>query len=228
MTAISTQKESGRTGLRRSAVISPSRKLRRLRANPHTDMPCGIAEQAGILLRATLVTAVLLVVVAGASALAAEKLTKGPEQVLKSGEPIEISSDRMEVDQASRTIVFEGHVVVQQGDVTLSGKKLTVYGAKEGKLAKEQMVDQIDRIEVTGDVKVSQQDKVATAGKAVFYSREQKIVLSDNPRITQGNDHVEGALITLYLKDERSVIEGSQQQPVQALLHPKNSPKKGK
>ncbi len=172
----------------------------------------------GRICRLVMIT-ILLMAPAGLSA-AQSSLNKAA--VLKSDEPIHITSDRMVVSQKTRTIAFEGHVVVKQGKLTITGKRLTIYAAKAGKLKKKDIVEQIDRIEIVGDVRVAQEDKVATAGKAVFYNHSQKIILSDHPRIIQGKDQIQGALITLYLQEERSVIEGSDQQPVEAVLHPKS------
>lgn len=141
-------------------------------------------------------------------------------ELLRNDAPIHIASDRMEANQKDRSISFEGHVVVQQDDLTITGKKLTVYAAQESQDSVSAMMNQIDRIEVTGDVKISKQDKVAVADKAVYYHKNQKIVLSGNPRVTQGQDTVRGQFITLYLKEERSIVEGGKETPVQAILHP--------
>jgi len=154
-------------------------------------------------------------------AAAQQKSLKTQTELLNSGEPIRIASERMELDQKTRTIAFVGQVVVRQGKLTITGKRLTIFAEQGSGMARDKMVEQIDRIEMQGDVKVTQEDKVATAGKAVFYNKEQKIILSDQPRLAQGKDHVEGALITLFLDQEKSIIEGSSSQPVQALLHPK-------
>jgi lipopolysaccharide export system protein LptA len=144
------------------------------------------------------------------------------QKALRSSSPLHIASDRMEVKQQDKIIVFEGHVVVQQDDLTITGNQLRVYTAakKTGKSSEPGMMDQIDRIEVEGDVKISQKEKMAAAGKAVYYHEEQKIVLMGNPSVSQGQDRVEGRLITLYLSEERSVVEGGEKTPVQAVLHP--------
>lgn len=168
-----------------------------------------------------LLVAVLVGLCVPGSAPAQKKSVKSQADLLKSGEPIQISSDRMELDQKSSTVTFEGHVVVVQGKLTITGKRLTIYAEQGAARSKEKIVEQIDRIEMQGDVRVSQEDKLATAGKAVFYNKEQKIVLSDQPQLMQGSDRVQGALITLYLEHEKSVIEGSDARPVQAVLHPK-------
>ncbi len=142
---------------------------------------------------------------------------------LKSGAPLNIASDRMEVSQKDRTILFEGHVVIQQEDLTITGRRMVVFAAASGRGREDgsSMMEQIDRIEIEGDVRISQREKVATADKSVYYHGEQKIVLMGNPMVSQGEDRVQGRLITLYLADGRSVVEGGESSPVQAVLHPR-------
>ena len=142
--------------------------------------------------------------------------------MLQSDSPLRIASDRMEADQKDRTIIFEGNVVVQQDDLTITGRQLRVYTAEGRQDAANQsaMVDKIDRIEVEGEVKITQKDKVAVADKAVYYHAEDKIVLSGHPSVSQGEDTIQGRLITLLLAQGKSIVEGGAQTPVQAVLHP--------
>jgi lipopolysaccharide export system protein LptA len=145
-----------------------------------------------------------------------------PAKMLQSDSPLKIASDRMEANQSDKTVFFEGHVVVQQDDLTITGKRLKVYSAEvqKGDAAQSAMVDKIDRIEVEGDVTISQKDKVATAERAVYYHQEQKIVLSGKPSVAQGEDRIQGRLITLLLAQGKSIVEGGSETPVQAVLHP--------
>lgn len=149
------------------------------------------------------------------------------KKLAQSDSPVHIASDRMDVDQTTRSITFQGHVVVQQDELTITGKTLKVFAAsddnkdrKEKKKEDAGMMDRIDRIEVEGDVKISQRDKVAVADRAVYYHQEQKIVLMGNPSVSQGQDTVQGRLITLYIAQGRSVVEGGTSGPVKAVLHP--------
>jgi len=146
----------------------------------------------------------------------------GPGTILQSDSPLKIASDRMEANQNDKTVLFEGHVVVQQDDLTITGKRLKVYSVEglKDSAAQSAMVDKIDRIEIEGDVTISQKDKVATAQRAVYYHEEQKIVLSGQPIVTQGEDRIQGRLITLLLAQGKSIVEGGTETPVQALLHP--------
>jgi len=62
---------------------------------------------------------------------------------------------------------------------------------------------------------------MARAEKAVFYQDEQKIVLTENPLVQQGADFVEGKQITIFLNDNRSIVEGNGKKRVKATIFPK-------
>ncbi|MGA2401151.1 MAG: LptA/OstA family protein [Syntrophobacteraceae bacterium] len=145
------------------------------------------------------------------------------EELLKSESPIHITADRMETKQDERTIVFEGHVFVQQDDLMINSNRLKLVLLSADKLpasSDSTPAQRIDYIEFEGSVKVTQKDRLATANKAVFYQKEQKIVLHGRPVVTRGQDRIEGNLITIYLQQGRSVVEGGSGAPVQAVLFP--------
>ena len=187
-------------------------------------------------LLASLVQAcVLSLAILGAPALAAKNpASKGQvtdiSPQLDNKAPIRITSDRMEADQQARTIAFEGHVLVRQSDLTITSNRLKVTMAQETKggkaVAQKHAIgaadpaQRIDYIDFTGDVKVTQQDRVATAQEAIFMQKERKILLKGSPVVTKGQDRIQGKLITIYLKDNRCVVEGGQGAQVRAVLFP--------
>jgi lipopolysaccharide export system protein LptA len=161
---------------------------------------------------------------------AAEKVEKKApdinDQLAKSESPIHITADRMESDQEKKIIVFQGHVFVQQDDLNITSNSLKVFLLPGDKVEKASNAveatpsQKIDYIEFEGDVKVTSKDRLATANKAIFYQKEQKITLHGRPVVTQGQDRVEGNLITIYLKQSLSIVEGGSGAPVQAVLFP--------
>jgi lipopolysaccharide export system protein LptA len=44
-----------------------------------------------------------------------------------------------------------------------------------------------------------------------------------NPVVAQGQDRISGQMITIYLKEGRSVVEGGQEKPVQVIITPTQS-----
>ena len=66
----------------------------------------------------------------------------------------------------------------------------------------------VSRIEAIGDVKIEKEDGRATCEKAVYYQDQQKIVLTGNPVVWQRGNRVTGKTITMFLDDDRTIVEG--------------------
>ena len=151
----------------------------------------------------------LLLLLAGFT-LAAEKTPAGSYD---SSQPINITSDQLEADDAARQVKFLGNVVARQGEVAIYSAVLTLFYSEGSK--------DIDRIEADREVRIVQGDRVATAEKAVFYQADGRIVLTGNARVHQGADFVEGDVITVLLGEEKSVVQGREGSRVNAVFHPK-------
>lgn len=143
----------------------------------------------------------------GSGAIAAE-IT--PE--LDRNQPIEITSQKLEVLQQQRQSVFTGEVVAKQSEMTLYAEKLIVYFQKDQ--------DQVERLEAIGAVRVTQLDRIATAEKAVFHQADETLVLIGNAEVTQGKNRVSGDEITIYLKENRTLIKSSEKGRVKATIVP--------
>lgn len=137
--------------------------------------------------------AVLGVVLFGAAGFAQDKPAL-------SKEPILVTADSMEADQASGTLVFSGNAVAEQGELTLFAERLTVHYAEQNR--------EIERVEAEGRVRIVHPLREATGERAVFHRLEQRIVLTGDPVVRQGASFVSGERIDLYLEDQRSVVTG--------------------
>ncbi len=136
-------------------------------------------------------------------------------------QPLHITSDRVVVDERKATITFEGHVYVRQADISISCDRLTIYGNKSSKPdPNKSVLQQIDRIEVEGNVRVVQGNRIASSKKAIYDLNKQKIFLTGNPVVAQGKDRLTGQLITIDLKTRKSIVEGGSERPVEVVIHP--------
>ena len=127
--------------------------------------------------------------------------------------PIYIKSDQLLTDTKSRTATFSGKVTARQGDLALYADRMVVHYATEG--------GNVERVECTGNVRIVQKNRTGMAGTAVYDNREGKIVLTVNPKVFQGEDMVSGSEITYYLADQKSVVTGTPNTRVEAVIHPK-------
>ena len=114
-------------------------------------------------------------------------------------EPIVVTSDRMEADELGNTVTFIGNVTLKKENMTLTSDYLVVYYDPVNKGVRE--------IEAQGNVEVRQEGRVAMANKAVYYSKEEKIVLTGEPRIIENENQLGGERITMFMRSERSLVE---------------------
>ncbi|MDA8099220.1 MAG: lipopolysaccharide transport periplasmic protein LptA [Nitrospiraceae bacterium] len=114
-------------------------------------------------------------------------------------EPIVITSGRMEADKLDDTVVFRDNVVLKKEGITLNSDVLTVHY--------EQGARGVHDIEAQGNVVVRQEGRVALSSKAVYYSKEEKIVLTGEPRIVEKDNELRGEKITIFIREDRSLVE---------------------
>ena len=130
-----------------------------------------------------------------------------------SREPVEISADRMEADDQAKTLIFIGNAVARQADVTISGDRLTILYLPEG--------GDVERIVAEGNVRIVQGERVATGQRGEYFRAEERIVLTGTPRVSEGANSVQGHEITLFLKENRSVVKSGTDGRVNAVFQPK-------
>ncbi len=149
-------------------------------------------------------------------------------------EPIHVVSDRMEVDQGKKQIVFLGHVMAKKGDLTVLGDRMTVVYRKvkkansKNKKAKSSSrrapnltdTTQIEKIFAQGNVKISKGDIVAIGDRADYYQESQKLLLTGHARISRGGDFISGERVIILLDENKSIVEGGQNEPVKATIYP--------
>ncbi len=136
--------------------------------------------------------------------------------------PIVINSTTLEADNKKQTVTFTGDVEAQMENFAVYCHKIVVYyeEAPEKKGSGETGT-KIDKIVATGDVKIVRAEGgVATGKKAVYYQIDEKLVLTGNPVVKEKNSFVEGDRITLFLKEDRSVVESFQDKKVKAVIFP--------
>jgi len=163
--------------------------------------------------------------------------------------PTDIHSQKMTVRNQESKAIFEGAVVLtkgalvvhsdtmvvlfKQGDQVQPGKPKTDDKARKarpkpgGERSKTDGAGDlpvisnrsVSQIEALGRVLIEKAESRATCSKAVYYQDEDKIVLTGNPIAWQKGAKVTGKRITMYLAEDRSVVEGESR----VLIHPDGS-----
>jgi lipopolysaccharide export system protein LptA len=147
-----------------------------------------------------------------------------------------ITSQKMTVRNAENKAVFEGAVVLVKGALTVHSDVMVVLfkaqdataaadkpeaaqvkpagvqaGAKGG--TREELPTlgnkSVSVIEATGKVvTIEKNEGRATCRKAVYFGDEDKLVLTGDPVAWEKGTRVAGNKITMYLAEDRSVVEG--------------------
>ncbi len=115
-------------------------------------------------------------------------------------EPLVITSNRMDAEKLGDKITFTGDVTLKKEGMTLSSDVMTVRydtGSKN-----------ISEVEAHGNVVVRKEGRVAFSNDALYSSDEETIVLTGKASIIENDNKLGGEKITLFMADDRSVIEG--------------------
>jgi len=188
---------------------------------------------------------------AGASGLRAEPVPasatakpaeekKGPlgPALFDKKKPIEITSDRLDVDQDTHIAIFQGKVDAIQGDIHLRADKLTVYyddietqtsngtqtapqtapapAAASAATPAQAGVDdptgsggKIRRMDVDGNVFVSSPTETASGEKGVYLAETGKITLTGNVILTRAGNVIRGTKLVIDVDSGRSIIDAN-------------------
>lgn len=129
--------------------------------------------------------------------------------------PVTVDADQLENIQKEGLVVFTGNVVATQNRSTQWADRMEVYLDDRG--------DKIVRTVSTGNVRIITKDcRSGTAKRAEYYDAEQRVVLIGNARVWRDDNVVTGERITIYLAEDRSLVEGGQQERVKAVFYPKS------
>lgn len=138
-----------------------------------------------------------LIMLAAVSLMAASNVIRPKKNVQ---EPMIITSNHMEGEQLGDKVTFTGSVVLKKEGMTLQSDTMVVYYDAGSKDIKE--------IDASGNVIVRKDGRVAMSNKAFYYSRDEKIVLIGDPRIIENDNELGGGKITLFMRNDRSLVEG--------------------
>jgi lipopolysaccharide export system protein LptA len=129
-------------------------------------------------------------------------------------QPVTVDADRMERFGKEGLVVFTGNVVARQDGSVQYADRMEVYLDESGQ--------RIVRTVSTGRVRIVTRDcKTGTARRAEYFDLEQRLVLIGDARVWQDDNVVIGDTITIFLSQDRSVVQGGHQERVKAVFYPR-------
>jgi len=138
----------------------------------------------------------------------------GPEEAtwVDQREPIDITSDQVETYTKENRVIFKGSVIARQRNIAIYADSIEAIMVNEGK--------GIERVIASGNVKVQQGLRVAHCQRAVFHNPEQKLFLTGDPKVWEGENVVSGEEIVFDIARNRVEVKGGVSQRGKAKVYP--------
>jgi outer membrane protein assembly factor BamD len=131
-----------------------------------------------------------------------EALPAGQENkiTVDTAQPIDIMSDSVETYTKENLIFFKGNVTARQKDMVIYADSLEAVIIEDGK--------GIEKVIAGGNVKIQQGLRVANCQKAIFYNLDKRVVLTGEPKLSEGDNTVSGDEIIFDMDQNRVEVKG--------------------
>ena len=139
-----------------------------------------------------------------ATAAAAMAQSREPVSALKghnSDAPIDLTADRLEVQDRADRAMFSGNVHVKQDELTLDTARLTVAYSSGGGV-------QIKRLDASGGVTVRSPSETARGSFGIYDLDRKLITLVVNVVLQRQGSQLSGQRLVIDLESGRAVIDG--------------------
>ncbi|MFL5091477.1 MAG: LptA/OstA family protein [Xanthobacteraceae bacterium] len=151
---------------------------------------------------------IILAVASIAGAAIAQVRQEQPTSALKghnSNAPVDVTADRIEVQDRADRAIFAGNVHVTQAELSLETPRLTVaYSGGQGSGTNVQ----IRRLDAAGGVVVKSPSETARGDFGIYDLDRKLITLIGNVQLSRQNDRVSGARLVIDLDSGRAVVDG--------------------
>jgi outer membrane protein assembly factor BamD len=132
--------------------------------------------------------------------------------------PIDITSDSVETFTKENMILFKGNVMARQKDMVIYSDSLEAVIIEDGK--------GIEKVIAGGNVKIQQGIRVANCQKAIFYNLNKRIVLTGDPKVTEGENIITGEEITFDIEENRIEVKGGTSGQGKVRIYPQEETEK--
>ena len=153
-----------------------------------------------LMVRSLLIAASLL----ASATVATIAVAADPVSALKghdSSAPVDVTADRIEVQDRSDRAIFAGNVHVKQASLSLDTERLTVAYSSGGGV-------QIRRLDASGGVTVRSPSETARGNFGIYDLDRKLITLVGGVQLNRGGSQISGSRLVIDLNSGRAVIDG--------------------
>lgn len=132
--------------------------------------------------------------------------------------PTTVTADHLEVNRKERKAIYTGNAVARSTDLTVTADRMEFLF--------DEKMEEVTVMVAIGNVHIHRQDGTkAVAERATYFVPQERVVLEGHPRAWREGNMVSGTRMTLYLEEDRQVVEGGGSDRVTAVIYPKRESK---
>jgi LPS export ABC transporter protein LptC/lipopolysaccharide transport protein LptA len=130
--------------------------------------------------------------------------------------PISVDSGIMNYAEKDRIIHFEKDVKIVTETTRINSERADFFLQKEN--------SELDHLYAQGKVNIQHEQKKGTGNQATYYANDHRLVLEGNPKLKEtGKADIVGRVLTLFLADDRILIDGQEDGRATTTLQMKGS-----
>ncbi len=127
-----------------------------------------------------------------------------------------ITSNTMTASNETNQAIFRGNVKMIQEELIVHSDIMIVYFTEKpssgssaiSQPSSQQSKKEIRFIQAKGHVKITKGESRATCERAIYDKKAEKVILRGSPVAWQAGTRISGPKMTMFLKENRSVVEG--------------------
>jgi lipopolysaccharide export system protein LptA len=116
--------------------------------------------------------------------------------------PVDVSADRIELQDRADRALLSGNVEIKQGEMTLNAPRVTVAYTRAGGT-------EIQRLDASGGVTVVSPSETARSQYAIYDFDRRLITMLGGVTLTRSGSNVNGGRLVIDLNTGRATVDGS-------------------
>lgn len=125
-------------------------------------------------------------------------------------QPVEVTSDRLDLDQGAGSAVFSGSVRVGQGELRLAADRVQVFYDQTAPAGQTpgSGTGPIRRLVATGNVTLANGTEAAEAREATYEVASGQVEMQGDVLLTQGSNALSGERLSIDLNSNTAKMDG--------------------
>ena len=151
----------------------------------------------------------LLAALIGATPAGAAARSGGVLPGASAKDPLNIDAGKLDYFEKEQKLIYSGSVIVTQGPSTLKATRLIIF--LEGKGSAQPAAttnDRVKHIDVEGPVTLVSKDQIGTGDRGSYDKAENKVYLTGNVTLTQGENIVKGDKLVYDVSTGMATVQG--------------------